>query len=142
MKRAVLVALGAAVLLTGCVVPGRAAVIAAVPAPVVVRHVHGPHCGHLWGFYEGHPVYYHRGTYSYWDGHAWLELRRPPVVYHHRTWRPSRDHRYHHRHYTPEVSPRSRRYTPEGWPARRHRAPGKADQGKSPKHRAAPPYDA
>ncbi|HCF62498.1 MAG TPA: hypothetical protein DFS52_31465, partial [Myxococcales bacterium] len=84
MKRLVLMALTSAALLTGCVVPGRAAVVATVPV-AVVGHVHGPHCGHFWGYYEGGPIYFHRGIYTYWDGTVWVEVQRPPVVYRHRT---------------------------------------------------------
>lgn len=100
MKRVALLALTLAAVLTGCVVPGRAAVVATVPVPVV-RHVHGPHCGHFWGYYDGRPVYYYQGLYSYWDGAVWVEVRRPPVIYHYRTHRPHRRYHYHHRVHRP-----------------------------------------
>ena len=147
MKRVVLLVLGAAVLLTGCVVPGGTRVVATVPAPVFVRHVHGPHCGHLWGFFDGHPVYYHRGFYSFWNGGAWAEVRRPPVVYHHRTHQPSPGYRYHHRVYTPKAQPHpQRRYEPKGHRNQRHApkngGPEKPSPKKPPKHRATSPQRA
>jgi hypothetical protein len=52
------------------------------PAPVVVApHIHGPGCGHEWGYYGGYPVYYHENYYSYHDGSNWVRLEEPPEVY-------------------------------------------------------------
>lgn len=108
MKRFVLAALLAAVVLTGCIVPGRANYLAMVPAPIVVAHVHGPYCGHFWGVWEGRPVYRDSGRYSYWNGAAWIALARPPVVYHARVHRPDARYHYHSRGSAPQARERTR----------------------------------
>src|SRR5512132_1928683 len=80
MKRSAM-ALALAGLVSGCVVVPRRAVVMA-PAPVMVTHVHGPGCGHFWGYYSDRPVYYYGGSYSYYDSGRWVMMRQaPPARY-------------------------------------------------------------
>jgi hypothetical protein len=118
MKRVATVAALAVLLLSGCV-PARGAVVVQTPA-VAVRHVHGPGCGHFWGYYAGYPVYIEGRHYTYWDGSAWIVLRTPPPVVHHHHHRP----RVHH-HRTPSV--------------RSHAAPPRSVRPHTMPHRAPPP---
>ncbi len=83
MNRLIILAISA-VSLAGCIVPTRRGPVMVAPlppAPVIVAHVHGPGCGHHWGYYSGYPVYYQDNVYSYYDGGTWIRMDAPPEVY-------------------------------------------------------------
>jgi len=137
MKRIVFAGLLAVLLLAGCVSAGRTTVVAKVPvpAPLVVAHGHGHDCSHFWGLWEGRPVYLDRGVYSYWNGAAWVERTRPPVVYRTRVHHPDARYHYYSRGSVPPASP-SRPH--EAAPARRDRDRGRDDarQPQDGRHQA------